>query len=139
MLPATRPGKLRRPRLKRWSGTTAAACATVQGMRRACREKLARPGRECGFILAPAIPGGSGVVAEAPSTTKRLVSCPSCGAPLRFRGATSVVAVCTYCKATLVREGANLENIGKQAELLEDDTPIQIGTEGKHRGVGFTV
>lgn len=77
-------------------------------------------------------------MAEA-ATTKRIVSCPSCGAPLRFRGATSVVAVCAYCKATLVRDGVNLENIGKQAELLEDDSPIQIGAEGRHRGVGFTV
>ncbi len=70
---------------------------------------------------------------------KRNVACPSCGAPVRFRGATSVVAVCPFCKSTLVREGVKLENIGKQAELLEDHSPIRIGAEGKHRGVGFTV
>lgn len=69
----------------------------------------------------------------------RTASCPSCGAPLRFRGATSIVAVCQFCKATLVREGAKLENIGKQAELLEDQSPIRIGADGKHRGIGFTV
>ena len=69
----------------------------------------------------------------------RTASCPSCGAPLRFRGATSVVAVCQFCRATLVRDGANIENIGKQAELLEDMSPIRIGADGKHKGRGFTV
>ena len=69
----------------------------------------------------------------------RNVACPSCGAPVRFRGATSVVAVCPFCSATLVREGVDLRDIGKQAQLLEDHSPIRIGAEGRHRGVGFTV
>ena len=69
----------------------------------------------------------------------RTASCPSCGAPLRFRGATSIVAVCQFCKATLVRDGAKIEDIGKQADLLEDHSPIRIGADGKHKGNGFTV
>lgn len=69
----------------------------------------------------------------------RTASCPSCGAPLRFRGASSIVAVCGFCKSTLVREGAKLENIGKQADLLPDASPIRIGTDGRHKGTGFTV
>jgi ribosomal protein L37AE/L43A len=71
--------------------------------------------------------------------TRRKVACPSCGAPVRFRGATSIVSVCAFCKSTLVREGVKLEDIGKQAELLEDHSPIRIGTDGRHRGVGFNV
>jgi hypothetical protein len=70
---------------------------------------------------------------------ERTAGCPSCGAPLRFRGATSIVAVCQFCKATLVRDGANLQDIGKQAELLEDHSPIRIGADGKHKGRGFSV
>lgn len=69
----------------------------------------------------------------------RTAACPSCGAPLRFRGATSVVAVCAFCRATLVREGANLQDIGKQAELLEDHSPLQLHASGKHRGESFDV
>lgn len=69
----------------------------------------------------------------------RNVACPSCGAPVRFRGATSIVAVCAFCKSTLVREGVEIENVGRQAELLEDHSPIRIGTEGYHRGEGFSV
>lgn len=70
---------------------------------------------------------------------KRTANCPSCGGPLRFRGATSVVAVCQYCRATLVRDGARLEDIGKQAELLPDDTLLQIRTTGYHRGEPFSL
>ena len=69
----------------------------------------------------------------------RTASCPSCGAPLKFRGASSVVAVCAFCKSTLVREGAKLENIGKQADLLPDASPIRLRTDGRHKGQGFTV
>jgi hypothetical protein len=69
----------------------------------------------------------------------RTANCPSCGAALRFRGATSVVAVCQYCRATLVREGAKLEDIGKQAELLEDHTPLRLGAEGRHKGARFRI
>jgi hypothetical protein len=69
----------------------------------------------------------------------KTVACPSCGAPTRFRGGASIVAVCAFCKSTLVRDGVKIENIGKQAELLEDDSPIRIGADGKHRGVRFEI
>ena len=69
----------------------------------------------------------------------KTANCPSCGGPLRFRGATSIVAVCAFCKSTVVRDGVKLEDIGKQADLLEDDSPIRIGADGRHKGVGFTV
>ncbi len=68
-----------------------------------------------------------------------MATCPSCGGPLRFRGATSIVAVCAFCRSTLVREGVKLEDIGKQAELLADDTLLQIGATGRHRGESFTI
>jgi uncharacterized Zn finger protein (UPF0148 family) len=69
----------------------------------------------------------------------RTSACPSCGAPVRFRGASTTVAVCGFCKATLVREGAKLEDIGRQAELLEDHSPLRIGADGRYKGQGFTV
>ncbi len=66
-------------------------------------------------------------------------SCPSCGAPVLFRAASSVIAVCEYCTSTIVRKGEALENIGRMAELQDDPTLIQIGTEGVHKGVHFGV
>ncbi|MCM2326727.1 MAG: DUF4178 domain-containing protein [Lysobacter sp.] len=70
---------------------------------------------------------------------ERTASCPSCGGPLRFRGATSIVAVCAYCRSTLVREGARLEDIGKQADLLPGASLLQLGASGHHRGESFSI
>ena len=67
------------------------------------------------------------------------VSCPSCGAPVRFQSAGSAVAVCPFCRSTLARDGDALKSLGKMAELLADDSPLQIGATGSWRGVGFTL
>ena len=66
-------------------------------------------------------------------------NCPSCGAPVRFRGAASIVAICEFCRSTLVKQGANLEDIGKMAELVEDASPLQLGSEGRYKGVHFAL
>jgi len=69
----------------------------------------------------------------------RQAACPSCGASVVFRGATSIVAVCGFCRSTLLRVGTKLEDIGKQAELLADPSPLQLGTEGHYRGIRFAI
>jgi ribosomal protein L37AE/L43A len=66
-------------------------------------------------------------------------NCPSCGAPVRFRGAASIVAICAFCRSTLVRAGAKLENIGTMAEVVEDASPLQLGTAGRYKGVHFAL
>lgn len=66
-------------------------------------------------------------------------SCPSCGAPVRFKSASSVFAVCEYCQSTLVRHDQALEDIGKMAALVEDRSPLQLGTEGRYQGVHFAL
>ena len=43
--------------------------------------------------------------------------CPSCGAPVQFQSAASILAVCEYCHSTLVRHDLNLEDVGKMAQL----------------------
>lgn len=66
-------------------------------------------------------------------------SCPSCGAPVVFKSASSVFAVCEYCSSTLVRHDQALEDIGKMAALVEDRSPLQIGAEGSYKGVHFAL
>ena len=66
-------------------------------------------------------------------------NCPQCGADVKFHAAASVLAVCEYCTSTLLRHGEALEHIGKMAELQDDPTLIQIGTEGVYKGVHFGV
>ena len=69
----------------------------------------------------------------------KTANCPSCGAPVTFKSGASLVAVCEYCTATLIKRGTELENIGKMAELQDDPTLIQIGTEGSYKGMHFGV
>jgi len=66
-------------------------------------------------------------------------SCPSCGAPVVFKSAGSVFAVCEYCQSTLVRHDQALEDIGKMAALAEDRSPLQLGAEGSYDGVRFAL
>ena len=67
------------------------------------------------------------------------ISCPTCGAPVSFRSAASVMAVCDYCKSTLVKDADSVKSIGKMSEVLEDYSPIQINTSGTVDGRSFTV
>ena len=67
------------------------------------------------------------------------VNCPSCGAPVVFRSAASLLAVCEFCDSTLVRHDQDVEDIGKMAQLAEDRSPLQLGSEGKYQGVGFAL
>ena len=66
-------------------------------------------------------------------------SCPNCGAQIRFRWAQAAQTTCDFCKSVLVRQGLNLERVGKQAEFPQTGSPIQLGVEGKWREKNFTV
>ncbi|HMW18195.1 MAG TPA: DUF4178 domain-containing protein [Accumulibacter sp.] len=65
--------------------------------------------------------------------------CPSCGAPVVFLSATSLYVVCEFCRSTLLRSGEDLQNLGRMADLLDDLTPLQIGSEGVFRGRHFAI
>jgi hypothetical protein len=69
----------------------------------------------------------------------RAITCPSCGAPVTFASAQSLLAVCSYCRATLIRRDLDVEQIGTMAALLEDATPLQLGAEGVWQHVHFAV
>ena len=49
------------------------------------------------------------------------------------------MAVCSYCRATVLRDGATAENVGRLSEILDDFSPIQLGTEGTWGDKPFTV
>lgn len=57
--------------------------------------------------------------------------CPSCGANVEFRSKATVSLTCGYCQSVLVRHDANLELIGKVAELFDDVTPLQVRASGR--------
>ena len=49
------------------------------------------------------------------------------------------MAVCEFCRASILKDGDSVKDIGKLSAVLEDYSPIQIGTAGTFHGVGFTV
>lgn len=57
--------------------------------------------------------------------------CPGCGAPVEFASAQSIYAVCAFCRSSIVRSGEVLERRGRVAEVFEDYSPLQIGTQGQ--------
>lgn len=67
------------------------------------------------------------------------INCPSCSAPVDFKSGASILAICDYCHSTLVRHDINVEDIGKMAELKMDGSPLQIGAQGRYRGINFGV
>ncbi|MFC4159894.1 DUF4178 domain-containing protein [Chitinimonas lacunae] len=69
----------------------------------------------------------------------QIAKCPACGAQVEFRSKGSVMAVCGFCRSTLVRHDLDLENLGKMAELAEDHSPLRLGLMGRFRSVGFRV
>jgi hypothetical protein len=65
--------------------------------------------------------------------------CPNCGAPLNFQSSVSVYTTCTYCRSMIVRHDMDLERVGEVSELLNDMSPLQVGTRGKFDNVWFTL
>lgn len=66
-------------------------------------------------------------------------ACPNCGAAVDFASAASPIAVCSFCRSTLARDGDALRRIGASAELFDDHSPLQLGASGAYQGVAFTL
>ncbi|HEY8207872.1 MAG TPA: DUF4178 domain-containing protein, partial [Myxococcaceae bacterium] len=65
--------------------------------------------------------------------------CPQCGAPLTFGGAHSLAAVCSYCRSSIARKGADLENLGKVPDLVATDTRLALMVSGAIDHQSFTI
>jgi hypothetical protein len=75
-------------------------------------------------------------VSEAPA---REAACPGCGAAVKFVSAASLLAVCSYCRATLLRRHLDVERIGTMGELIADATMLRLGAEGVYHSTAFAV
>ena len=65
--------------------------------------------------------------------------CPSCGAPVHAHSPTSVTLVCGYCNSMLVRQDDSIIDKGRDSALLEDFSPLQIGTRGRYGTAAFNI
>jgi hypothetical protein len=56
-----------------------------------------------------------------------------------FTSAQSLLVVCGYCRACLIRRDLDVEQVGTMSALLEDSTPLQLAAEGVWRSTHFAV
>lgn len=66
------------------------------------------------------------------------IFCPECGGPAAMRGST-VTVVCEYCGSTIVRTGVDLRLVGKVSAIVDNGSPILLGSRGRHRQIPFEV
>ncbi len=65
--------------------------------------------------------------------------CPACGGPVTFAVGTSLVCVCPYCQSVVGRSDRGLETLGKVADLVETESPLDIGIQGRFDRVPFSL
>lgn len=65
--------------------------------------------------------------------------CPSCGAPVEVDSPTAVTVVCNHCSSMLIIKDQTLQDTGRDSALLEDFSPLQIGTTGQLNSLGFAL
>lgn len=58
---------------------------------------------------------------------------------MELRSAATPVAVCSFCRSTLARDGDALRRLGQSAELFDDHSPLQLGASGRWNVRPFTV
>jgi hypothetical protein len=56
-----------------------------------------------------------------------------------FRSSASILAVCGYCRTTLLNRNGQIENLGKMADLAEDASPLRIEAEGHYQKKRFVI
>ena len=68
-----------------------------------------------------------------------VLSCPSCGAPVKFATQTTGYGVCDACHSMLVRRDLDVDKVGETAAVQEDGSPLQVGASGSHGGASFEI
>ncbi|WP_223642512.1 DUF4178 domain-containing protein [Corallococcus sp. EGB] len=66
-------------------------------------------------------------------------ACPSCGASVEFSVGSAQVVVCGHCQTMVARVGAELEAHGKVARVVETDSPLRLGLEGRVNGTAYQI
>jgi hypothetical protein len=62
-----------------------------------------------------------------------------CGAEIEFNAANSLVVVCESCSSIVGRADGRLETYGKVADLVQTESPLQVGAVGEVKGSRFEI
>ena len=68
----------------------------------------------------------------------RTAGCPSCGAPIEFRNAATVLVVCASCGGASTRKGLDFTRLGRVAEVTPIESLLDLGTTGRFEGRTWT-
>lgn len=66
-------------------------------------------------------------------------NCPSCGAEVEVHSATSLTSVCQYCHSVLLINNDQLILNSRCSAIVDDLSPLQIGTTGVWNGKSFVL
>jgi hypothetical protein len=64
-------------------------------------------------------------------------TCPNCGAPIEFRYDDSFVRVCASCNNAVLRSDRGLESLGRVADLVPMESPLELFSEGHEGSTSF--
>jgi hypothetical protein len=64
-------------------------------------------------------------------------NCPACGAGVSFKSGASIVVICEYCRSVVARTDRAFEDLGKVADVLETNSPLEVGLRGTFQGIPF--
>jgi len=56
---------------------------------------------------------------------------------VEFTAGSAQVVVCGYCQTVVAKKGANLEAHGKISAIVDTDSPLSLGLEGRYAKVGY--
>ncbi len=66
-------------------------------------------------------------------------NCPSCGGPISFKVGSSITVICEFCGSAVARTDRDLRNLGKVADLIDTQSPLRVGVEGRFEGKPFVL
>ena len=66
-------------------------------------------------------------------------NCPSCGGPIAFKVGSSITVVCEFCGSAVARTDRDLRNLGKVSDLIDTQSPLRVGLEGRYDGQPFVL
>jgi Zn finger protein HypA/HybF involved in hydrogenase expression len=69
----------------------------------------------------------------------KLAHCPACGGLVEFHVASSLVTICEHCHSAIARGDKALEDVGKVADLVDSQSPLQMGLQGNYRGKNYEI
>jgi uncharacterized Zn-finger protein len=58
-------------------------------------------------------------------------------APVEFTSGSAQVVVCGYCQTVVAKKGANLEALGKIGAIVDTDSPLRLGLDGRYGKLGY--